>query len=81
MLESETMDVPQERLHYQDSASGQAAKMLVLLLLKEMLNRYCYSCLCFVYYEWAGLLGITSVRQKKACLNMKLSFYVSLLLT
>lgn len=58
MLESETMDVPQERLHYQDSASGQAAKMLVLLLLKEMLNRYCYSCLCFVYYEWAGLLGI-----------------------
>lgn len=49
MLESETMDVPQERLHYQDSASGQAAKMLVLLLLKEMLNIYTVTIMCVLF--------------------------------
>lgn len=49
MLQSETMDVPQELLHCKDCASGQAAKMSVLLLLKEMLNIYTVTIMCVLF--------------------------------
>lgn len=49
----------QERLHCKDGASGQAAKMSVLILLKEMLNRYTVTIMCVLFImSGPGLLGI-----------------------